>query len=95
MEFAVEVWDPGANKHTQILEMVQNRVTCFISNINGRDGVTREKDKLGLVSLLERRMMQRMKTLFYVMESGGLCFKEDRPNTRAKVKGHLLAITSN
>ena len=38
MEFAVKAWDPVANKYTQILEMVQNSTTCFISDLRGRDG---------------------------------------------------------
>ena len=31
MEFAVEVWDPTANKYIQMLEMVQNKAVRFVS----------------------------------------------------------------
>ena len=35
MEFAVEVWDPTANKYIQMLEMVQNKAASFVSNLRG------------------------------------------------------------
>ena len=66
--------------------------------------MTDEKERLGLELLQERRKkMQRVKTLHNIMGSkdsslGELndlineCFKEDRPQTGAKVKGQPLAI---
>lgn len=106
MEFALEVWDPSTKKYIQLLEMVQNRATRFISNLKGRDGVTREKENLGLVPLQERRKIQRIKTLHDILKSSDpsfkelndfidTCFKDDRPQTRAKSKGQPLAISTS
>ena len=106
MEFAMEVWDSSAKKYIQLLEIVQNKATRFISNLKGRDGVTREKEQLGLVSLQERRKMQRVKTLHTILESTDpsfkelndfidACFKDNRPQTRAKSKGKPLAISTS
>ena len=67
MEFAVEVWDPAANKYIRMLEMVQNKAVRFVSNSKGREGVTDEKERLGLEPLQERRKMQRIKTLHNIM----------------------------
>ena len=47
MEFAVEVWDPTANKYIQMLAMVQNKAVRFVSNLKGREGVTDEKKTVG------------------------------------------------
>ena len=33
IEFVVEVWDPAANKYTQMLKMVQSNAIHFISNL--------------------------------------------------------------
>ena len=86
-----------------MLEMVQNKAARFVSNLKRREGVTNEKERLGLEPLQEWRKMQIVKTLHNIMGSkdtslGGLndlineCFKEDRPQTRAKVRGQPLAI---
>ena len=48
MEFAVEVWDPTANKYIQMLEIVQNKAARFLSNLKRREGVTNKKERLGL-----------------------------------------------
>ena len=103
MEFAVEVWDPTANKYIQMLEMVQNKAVRFVSDLKGREGVTDEKERLGLEPLQERRKMQRVKTTLHNIIMGSKdtslgelndlineCFKEDRPKTRAKVRGQPL-----
>ena len=90
MEFAVEVWDPTANKYIQMLEMVQNKAARFVSNLKRRERVTNEKERLGLEPLQDRRKMQRIYTLHNIMGSkdtslGELndlineCFKEDGP----------------
>ena len=65
--------------------------------------MTDEKERLGLEPLQERRKMQSLKTLHNIIGSkdtslGELndlineCFKEDCPQTRAKVRGQPLAI---
>ena len=103
MEFAVEVWDPTANKYIQMHEIVQNKAAHFVSNLKGREGVTNEKKQLGLEPLQDRLKMQRIKTLHNIMGSKdtalgelndlvNVCFKEDRPQTRANVRGQPLTI---
>ena len=102
-KLAVEVWDPAANKYIQMLEMVQNEATCFVGNLREREGVKYAKEQLGLEPLQERHKMQRIKTMHKIMgprdtsfvelnDLINVCFKEDRPETRAKGSGQPLTI---
>ena len=108
MEFAFEVWNPSKKNYVQLLEMVQNKAMCFISNLREREGVAQEKEQLGLVTLEECRTLfvQRVKSLHTIIKSTDpslkelndfvdTCFKDDRPQTWAKYKEQPLAISSN
>ena len=50
-----------------MLEVVPNKASRFVSNLKGREGVTNEKERLGLEPLQERRKMRRIKTLHNIM----------------------------
>ena len=106
LEFAVEVWDPSFKGQPHMLEMLQNRAVRFVSGLKGRDGVTREKELLGLDSLEYRRKIQRVRTFHLIQQSKNpsfnelneyieQCFNNERPNTRAKQQGQPLAVLTN
>lgn len=48
MEFAVEVCDSCGYKYTQMLGIVYNRATCFISDLKGRDGGNSRERAVGI-----------------------------------------------
>ena len=95
-------WPPSLDKpNTQMLEMVQNRANPFISNLEERNGLTREK-----AQFKKKRRMQKMKTLLNVMESRDFfflqkyiflltCVLKRIVNTRVEVKGLYFAIALN
>ena len=54
LKYACEVWDPFLAKHIGQIEMVQRRAVRFISNMRDREGVTSEREALGLEILQDR-----------------------------------------
>ena len=58
------------------LEMLQNKAVRFISGLKGRDGVTRERELLGLDTLQNRRKAQRVKTFHLILQSINHSLKE-------------------
>ena len=48
LEYACELWDPFLAKHIDQIEMVQQIAVRFISNLKSREGVTSEREELGL-----------------------------------------------
>ena len=57
---------PFLAKHIDHIEMVQRRAVRFISNLRGREGVTSEREALGLELLQDRR---KVKLLLKILSS--------------------------
>ena len=72
LEYACEVWDPFLAEHIDQIEMVQRRAVRFISNLRGREGVTSEREALGLELLQDRRKDARVKLLLELLSSDTL-----------------------
>ena len=71
LEYACEVWDPFLAKHIDQIEMVQRRAVIFISNLRDREGVSSEREALGLELLQDRGKNARVKLLLKILLSSG------------------------
>ena len=69
LEYACEVWDPFLAEHIDQIEMVQRRAVRFISNLRDREGLTSEREALGLEFLKDRRKDARVKLLLKILSS--------------------------
>ena len=69
LEYVCEVWDPFLAKHIDQIEMVQRKAVKFIRNLRGREGVTSEREALGLELLQDRRKDARVKLLLELLSS--------------------------
>ena len=68
VEYACEVWDPFlANHIIDQIRMVQRRAVRFISNLRSREGVTSEREALGLKLLQDRRKDASVKLLLEIL----------------------------
>jgi len=61
LQFACQVWDPTLRKDVDLLESTQRKAVRFIGNLHGRESVTEEMKKLGIMPLEERRRGEDVK----------------------------------
>ena len=69
LEYACKVWDPSLAKHIDLIEMLQRRAVRFTSNLRSREGVTSQREALGLELLQNRRKDLRVKLLLKILSS--------------------------
>ena len=68
VEYAASVWDPYLEclsllvSHDDDIETIQNKAVPFISNIKGRESVTKAREKLCLDTLVNRRKKTQSST---------------------------------
>ena len=93
LEYACEVWDPFfLAEHINQIKMVQRRAVRFISNLRGREGVTSEREALGLELLQDRRKDARVKLLLKILSSDTHSPLADNFNN---IAAHQTALHSN
>ena len=56
-------------KHIDLIEMLQRRAVRFTSNLRSREGVTSQREALGLELLQDRRKDARVKLLLKILSS--------------------------
>ena len=67
IEYASALWDPVLSYLVYDLDMVQNCAVRFISNLKGRESVTKASRELNLETLSDRRMSARHNLLMKIL----------------------------
>lgn len=107
MEYAASVWDTSLAYLATEIEMVQHRAIRFISQIKGRESITKARNKLELETLAHRRKQIRHTLLLRILSKEDnhqslsstynelLSSKPDNaPLTRATTSGHPPTISA-
>ena len=98
VEYAATLWDPHLEYLIHDIEMVQHKAIRFITNLKGRDSITKARTQLNLETLTERRRKARHCLLLKLLsddEHHGSMIKDydeltnskDMPITRATSRG--------